>query len=227
MANGSTRQRILDASRELFNEQGYASTTLAEIAAAVGIAEGNLWYHFRTKLDLVAGLEEQLRLAARERRAAYPSGAPVADDYVESLLFSMNQKWAYRFLLRDYLQFGGDRKPIQLDPDMVADFDMLQEALRRMEKEGMFRRDLPVDVPLLSRALWMVSRYWTEYLQEHEGLDTITWEDQRRGFEAHFAVLLPYLTADSRRALESALHRITGELAARAVTGERTTGWIA
>ena len=39
-ADGSTRHRILDASRALFNEKGYASTTLAEIAAAVGIAEG-------------------------------------------------------------------------------------------------------------------------------------------------------------------------------------------
>ncbi|HPG25386.1 MAG TPA: TetR family transcriptional regulator, partial [Myxococcota bacterium] len=28
-------------SRQLFNEKGYARTTLAEIAASVGIAEGN------------------------------------------------------------------------------------------------------------------------------------------------------------------------------------------
>ena len=57
MNKGSpTRQRILDASRQLFNSRGYAKTTLAEIAAEVGIAEGNLWYHFRTKRDLVIAL---------------------------------------------------------------------------------------------------------------------------------------------------------------------------
>jgi len=218
VADGSTRQRILDASRELFNAKGYASTTLAEIAASVGIAEGNLWYHFRTKLDLVAALEEELRRDVRDRRAAYPSGGPAADDYVEGMLFAMNQKWAYRFLLRDHLQFSRDRKPLQLDPDMVADFDMLQEALRRMHKEGMFRRDVPVDIDRLSRALWMVSRYWTDHLQEHEGRDDISGEDQQRGFELHLTILLPYLTAASRRDLEAALLRVTGELAARAAT---------
>ncbi len=32
MSNLSTRQRILEASRQLFNERGYAGTTLARIA---------------------------------------------------------------------------------------------------------------------------------------------------------------------------------------------------
>jgi AcrR family transcriptional regulator len=214
----STRERILDASRRLFNEQGYASATLAEIAAAVGIAEGNLWYHFRTKRDLVVALEEELREAVRERRAAYPSGGPVADDYVECIVFSMNQKWAYRFLLRDTLQFSRDRKALQLDPDMVADYEMLREALLRMQKEGMFRRDLPIDLDMLARSLWMISRYWTDYLHEQEGLDDIRWADQERGFRHHFAVLLPYLTAPARRSLESALVRVSSELAARETT---------
>ncbi|MBW2423740.1 MAG: TetR family transcriptional regulator [Deltaproteobacteria bacterium] len=219
MNKGSpTRQRILDASRQLFNSRGYAKTTLAEIAAEVGIAEGNLWYHFRTKRDLVIALEEQLRLAVRERRAAYPSGGPVADDYVESLLFAMSQKWAYRFLLRDHLQFSKDRKPLQLDPDMTADFEMIREALERMKKEGMFRRDLPIDLDVLARSLWIVSRYWTDYLQEQEGLNEIEWSDQQRGFQHHFAVLLPYVTAAARRSLESALLRISTELAVRATT---------
>jgi len=209
----TTRERILDASRQLFNEKGYTGTTLAEIAASVGIAEGNLWYHFRTKRDLVVALEAQLRQSARDHRATYPRGA-VADDYVESILFAMNQKWAYRFLLRDYLQFSSDRNALRLDPDMVADFDMLREALLRMKKEGMFRRDLPIDLEMLARSLWMVSRYWTDYLQEQEGLDDISWADQERGFQHHFAVLLPYLTAVARRSIESAVVRISAQIAA-------------
>jgi len=42
----STRERILEVSRELFNRDGYANTTIARIASEIGIAEGNLWYHF-------------------------------------------------------------------------------------------------------------------------------------------------------------------------------------
>jgi AcrR family transcriptional regulator len=211
----ATRRRILDASRQLFNEKGYAGTTLAEIAAAVGIAEGNLWYHFRTKRDLVRALEEQVRQALRAHRAAYPSGGPIADDYVDSVLFSMKHQWDHRFLLRDRLQYSKDRNAIRRDPDVAADFAGLHELLVRMNKEGMFRRDLPVDLKVLARSLWIVSRYWTDHLQEHEGLDEIAWPDEKRGFQHHFAVLLPYLTAPARRSLESAVVRISGEIAIR------------
>ncbi len=211
----STRERILDASRRLFNQKGYANATLAEIAADVGIAEGNLWYHFRTKRDLVRALEEELRAASRERRAAYPSDRSVADDYVECVLSSISQSWAYRFLLRDYLQFSGRRDALKRDPDLAADFDMLAEALRRMKKDGMFRRDLEVDLESLTRSVWMVTRYWADHLQEHDGLDDVAWKDQERGVQLHFAVLLPHLTAAARRELEAALVRVSGQLAAK------------
>ena len=52
-AGATTCERTLDASRRLCNERGYVGTTTAAIAAEVRITEGNLWYHFRTKLDLV------------------------------------------------------------------------------------------------------------------------------------------------------------------------------
>ena len=211
----TTRERILEASRQLFNRHGYANTTTANIAAEVGIAEGNLWYHFRTKRELASELEAQVRQAVREIRETYPSGNAVADDYVAAVLFTMKQKWAYRFLLRDQLDLSKDRTPIRRDPDMTADFDAARDALDRMKKEGMFRRDLSVDLDVLAQSLWIVSRYWTEFLQEHEGLEDIEWADQQRGFQHHFAVLFPYLTAAARRSLEAALLRISGELTVR------------
>jgi AcrR family transcriptional regulator len=217
--SSTTRERILEASRQLFNRHGYANTTIANIAAEVGIAEGNLWYHFRTKRELASELEAQVRQAVRAIRDAYPSRAPsgstVADDYVGAVLFTMNQKWAYRFLLRDQLDLSKDRTLIRRDPDMTADFDAARDALDRMKKEGMFRRDQSVDLDVLTQSLWIVSRYWTEFLQEHEGLEDIEWADQQRGFEHHFAVLFPYLTAAARRSLEAALLRVSGELTAR------------
>lgn len=213
--SSTTRERILEASRQLFNRHGYASTTIAKIAAEVGIAEGNLWYHFRTKRELASELEAQVRQTVRAIRDAYPSGNALAEDYVEMILSAMNQKWAYRFLLRDQLDLSKDRTPVQRDPDMRADFDAARDALGRMKKAGMFRRDLSVDLDVLAESLWMVSRYWTDFLQEHEGLEDIQWQDQQRGFQHYFAVLFPYLTVASRRSLETALLRISGDLASR------------
>lgn len=207
----TTPRRILDASRHLFNEKGYAATSLTEIAAAVGISQGNLSYHFATKRDLAIQLEDETRRKMQARRAAHRSGA-VADDYVEHLLFAMNLTWDTRFLLRDRAQFAEAPDELQPDPDMAADFEELHDLLRRAKKDGFFRRDLPVDLRVLVRSLWIVSRYWMDHLRESEGLERITWADQERGIQHHFAVLLPYLTASARREFEAALLRASSDL---------------
>lgn len=211
-ARATTRDRILDASRQCFNEKGYAATTLAEIATRIGIAQGNLTYHFPTKRELAAQLEKQVRQNARAKRASHRHGS-VADDYVELLLFAMNNAWENRFLLRDFGQFAGDPNALRLDPDMAADLEVLQELLRRMNKEGMFRRNLRVDLRVLARSLWIISRFWMDHLRESEGLEEVTWADQERGLQHHFAVLLPCLTASARRSLESAVLQASSRLA--------------
>ncbi|MBJ17872.1 MAG: TetR/AcrR family transcriptional regulator [bacterium] len=207
----STPERILEASRRLFNEKGYTSTTLVEIAASVGIAQGNLTYHFPSKRDLVVELERRMRENVRSERGRSGRGA-VADNYVELVLLSMNYAWENRFLLRDYAQFANNPDALRLDPDMAADLEELHSLLRRMQKDGLFRRDLDVDLRVLARSLWIVSRYWMDHLRELEGLDQVTWADQERGFEHHFAILLPYLTAPARRDLQSAVDRVASKL---------------
>ena len=208
----TTAVRILDASRRIFNQRGYAATTQAEIAAVVGISQGNLTYHFPTKRDLVTRLRDEARERIRARRASLRTGA-VADDYVEHLLFAMSLTRDYRFLLRDRAQFGDDRDAVDPKPEMAADFEELRELLRRMEKDGLFRRDLQVDLGVLTRSLWIVSRYWLDYLRESEGLARVSWADQERGIQHHFAVLLPCLTASARREFEAALLDAAGRLA--------------
>jgi AcrR family transcriptional regulator len=208
----TTREKILGASRKHFNEKGYAATTLTEIAASIGIAQGNLTYHFPTKSGLVAALAERTRQAVRARHNC-PRHGSVADDYVELLLFAMTQAWENRFLLRDHAQFANAPNALRLDPDMAADREEIHEGLRLMKKEGLFRRDLPFDLRVLSRTLWIVSRYWMDHLRESEGLEHVTWKDQERGVQHHFAVLLPYLTATARRDLESALLRASSRIA--------------
>ncbi|MDT0343385.1 TetR/AcrR family transcriptional regulator [Streptomyces litchfieldiae] len=55
-----TRQRIQDVALELFAEQGYDKTSLREIAERLGVTKAALYYHFRTKEDILIGLYEDL-----------------------------------------------------------------------------------------------------------------------------------------------------------------------
>ncbi|MGD0199092.1 MAG: helix-turn-helix domain-containing protein [Solirubrobacteraceae bacterium] len=56
------RERILDVSLELFNEQGYDKTSLREIAERLGVTKAALYYHFERKEDIL--LELHLRMHA-------------------------------------------------------------------------------------------------------------------------------------------------------------------
>ena len=209
-ARKTTRERILRTSRDLFNENGYAGTTLSEIASALNIAEGNLWYHFRTKLDLAIALEDENRNEVRALVDAYPSGAPIEWDYVNAITNAMQTQWKYRFLLRDQLQFRSDGRVVRLDPDMVQHFDGVRTLLQLIREAGMFRRDPPIDVPLLARSLWIVSRYWGDYLREQEGIEGMDQKDQERGIRQHFSILLPHLNATGRRKFIGAIEDVTG-----------------
>ncbi len=82
---GDTRQRIQDVALELFTEHGYEATSLREIAERLGVTKAALYYHFKTKEDIVASLiddrierlEELLEWAAQP--APQPGGRVGAD----------------------------------------------------------------------------------------------------------------------------------------------------
>ncbi|MFI5616550.1 TetR/AcrR family transcriptional regulator [Streptomyces sp. NPDC051567] len=57
---GNTRQRIQDVAMELFAEQGYEKTSLREIAERLEVTKAALYYHFRTKEDIIISLFEDL-----------------------------------------------------------------------------------------------------------------------------------------------------------------------
>ncbi|WP_395361233.1 TetR/AcrR family transcriptional regulator [Streptomyces sp. YH02] len=60
MARGNTRQRIQDVALDLFAEQGYEKTSLREIAERLDVTKAALYYHFKTKEDILIGIFEDL-----------------------------------------------------------------------------------------------------------------------------------------------------------------------
>ncbi|AEW94534.1 MULTISPECIES: TetR/AcrR family transcriptional regulator [Streptomycetaceae] len=56
---GDTRQRIQDVALELFLERGYEKTSLREIAEKLDVTKAALYYHFKTKEDIVIGLFQE------------------------------------------------------------------------------------------------------------------------------------------------------------------------
>ncbi|MFD0292996.1 TetR/AcrR family transcriptional regulator [Streptomyces sp. NPDC059616] len=63
---GNTRQRIQDVALELFAEQGYEKTSLREIAERLEVTKAALYYHFKTKEDILVSIFEDLNRPVEE-----------------------------------------------------------------------------------------------------------------------------------------------------------------
>jgi len=95
-----TRDRILDASLELFNQEGLAGVSTHRIAAELGISPGNLHYHFRTKELIVNWLFRRFEDRLAPCIAANAT-VTALDDLWLSLHLTFEAIDEYRFVYRD------------------------------------------------------------------------------------------------------------------------------
>lgn len=58
--SGDTRDRILDIALELFTVKGYEKTSLREIAERLGFSKAAIYYHFKSKEDILFALHMRL-----------------------------------------------------------------------------------------------------------------------------------------------------------------------
>lgn len=74
------RERILNAAAHLFRERGYQRTTVRDIADAVGLLSGSLFYHVHSKEEMLAQIMREAALASCVRAEEAIAGpAPAAE----------------------------------------------------------------------------------------------------------------------------------------------------
>ena len=75
------KNEILDAAAELFATKGYDGTSTNDILEKIGIARGTLYYHFKSKEDILDGMIERINgsLAAKARELAGDKSVPVVE----------------------------------------------------------------------------------------------------------------------------------------------------
>lgn len=66
-ATRDTRQTIIAGAAELFRKQGFASTTMQQVAEVTGISKGNLTYHFPSKQALFEEVHAMMVAYVKER----------------------------------------------------------------------------------------------------------------------------------------------------------------
>ena len=81
-----TRQRILDIARELFARQGFTGTSIADIAGELGTTTAALYYHFRSKADILNALLAEPMVAYSRIIETLESGNPSAEDLLSAFI---------------------------------------------------------------------------------------------------------------------------------------------
>jgi AcrR family transcriptional regulator len=84
----TTRRRILDTALELFSAQGFAATSTRELSERLGFTKAALYYHFRTKDDLLQALVEPVMAQLAALLDPFPAGAPPLDDVAREHLLA-------------------------------------------------------------------------------------------------------------------------------------------
>jgi AcrR family transcriptional regulator len=126
-----TRTRIQDVALELFTEQGYEATSLREIAERLGVTKAALYYHFRTKEDIVGSLvqdrvdalDELIRWAGTQ-----PAGPALRRDFVRRYADELHQDRHHevmRFFERNQTSLRDHPKSEQMRERMFAIMDIL------------------------------------------------------------------------------------------------------
>ena len=192
---GGTRARILSTCRDLFNERGPDGATTAEIAAGVGINEGNLYYHFRRKEQILEALFEAFEAILRGAAASYEAPMDDRARFGAYLTNWFTVMWEWRFFYRDGAAIF--RLAPALRPRLKTVSDEGQAHVRRalgsMRDAGLIRAT-PEEIESVIVNAWIVSSYWIDYLRSRRGIADVRREHIDWGAAQVASLFRPYLT---------------------------------
>lgn len=197
-----TRDRILDLSLGLFNALGEPNVTSSAIAEEMAISPGNLYYHFRSKQDIVNTLFERF-----ERELLALLQEPVSPfDELEHVRRRLEAQfelmWRHRFLYRDLNELMSRNRRLETRfKELLAQQAASQQAwCESLARAGALRLD-PDELTDLCANLLLITCHWLsfEYTLNARRFSEAGFAAEATGRALHrsMALLQPYRTAGS------------------------------
>jgi AcrR family transcriptional regulator len=204
------RERIIEETLRLMNEHGAQSIGTTQIAEALKISPGNLYYHFKNKEEIIRilfdGVEQGLRELVTADIQIPISPARFAGFYLRSL----EVVWEYRFF------YGGLLQLLRKDEELAERYrkvqaetiDGLEGLARQFVKDGNMEKPRGrTGFRSVALNTWLVWTNWIRYKQTISPTQLVTREDLVEGVGQIFDVLTPYLDPDFERAARRVLAR--------------------
>jgi AcrR family transcriptional regulator len=201
-----TRERILAASLELFNEQGTPAVSTRHIAAAIGISPGNLYYHFGNKEEIVLCLYEEMEHDLSTILKPPSSQLGSFDDVLAYLDRLFAHLWKYRYFYRDLNLLIDTVTGLQDRYRLLAERTRANShaIFAAMVASG-WMRATERQIEVMTTNAWILMTHWLPYRQVIERRRTIRATDIADGVVHLVALFEPFLEAPQQRQLRRLL----------------------
>ena len=169
----STNSRLLQTAAELFWEKGFAGTSTRELSERLGIQKASLYYHIRSKDDLLYDISirslEDIQQAVMSAVAAAPVEGRLRAMVHAHLLTALTARDMHATMLTELRAMSTDRRVAVLARRDSYE-RMVMEIVKAEQDSGRLRSDL--DPHSLSLALLNLLN-WTIFWYRPDGERTI------------------------------------------------------
>ena len=201
-----TKDKIIATAIDLFNIHGTKAISTNHIAKEMGISPGNLYYHFRSKNDIIRSISDNF---SNELGSVLKIQLDTISDFSSNLTSLFNRffkiQQSYQFLFLEGVHLT------KQDSRLLDNYTNLrslikkgyQELLSNLVKIKIMKRQSLNIIDDLLDAQWIIMWYWIN----HTILDRNTYDDFqiKKGIKLSFSIIKPQLTSIGKVAFDRAL----------------------
>ena len=201
-----TKDKIIATAIDLFNIHGTKAISTNHIAKEMGISPGNLYYHFRSKNDIIRSISDNF---SNELGSALKIQLDTISDFSSNLTSLFNRffkiQQSYQFLFLEGVHLT------KQDSKLLDNYTNLRslikkgyhELLSNLVKIKIMKRQSLNIIDELLDTQWIIMWYWIN----HTILDRNTYDDFqiKKGIKLSFSIIKPQLTSIGKIAFDRAL----------------------
>ena len=204
-----TKDKIIATAIDLFNVHGTKAISTNHIAKEMGISPGNLYYHFRSKNDIIRSISDNF---SNELGSVFKIQLDTISDFSSNLTSLFNRffkiQQSYQFLFLEGVHLT------KQDSRVLDNYTKLRRLINKgyhdllsnlVKIKIMKRQSLNIIDDLLD-AQWIIMWYWIN----HTILDRNTYDDSqiKKGIKLSFSIIKPQLTSIGKVAFDRTLQTL-------------------
>ena len=166
------RKAILMTALNLFVNQGYYDTKIADIAAAVPMSTGLMFHYFESKEELLLELVKMGAAATKfaDKMPDIPPDVYFAEFLKRLFAFSKSEPWVFNmFILMGQARRVGMPEEARKIALSVNTIDESAKMIQKGQEMGVFRQG---DSKLLSMCFWATVQGIMEEMAMYQGMET-------------------------------------------------------